>query len=373
MKKLWIGIGVVVVVALAIVFFLTQTKREPEEIKIGVILPLTGELASHGEDAKRGGDLAIKLRNQRGGIQGRKIVAIYEDDGNNPTTALSAFNKLLTIDKVQVVLGGMTSTVALALSPIADKKKIVLFSPTASHPKLTKKGGYIFRNWPSDNYDAKVIAEFSYNVLRKRSFAILYLNNDNGRALSGLFARRIKALGGNILANQGYEPGTNDFRTVLSKIKNLSPDALYTPGYYEDVAKILVQAKEMGINTQFLASSAIENPKLIELAGNAAEGLIYSKTLINPEDENYKEFLQHFKNLYQTDPGIAASQCFDAVNIIIMAIERGGYKSSEIQKELYNIQNYPGVTGKTSFDESGNVIKEFSIFTVKNGKFTSYE
>jgi branched-chain amino acid transport system substrate-binding protein len=373
MKKSWIGIGALVLVTLAIVFFVTQTKKEPKVVRIGVILPLTGELASHAEDAKKGIELAVQIKNKFGGINGAKLVPIYEDDRANPTAGVSAFQKLVASDKVQVVLGGFTSSVALAIAPIAERNKVVLFSPTASHPNLTKVGGYVFRNWPSDDYDAKVVAEFSYRTLHKTTFAIVHPNNDNGRALSELFEVYIKKLGGRVVLNEGYDLGTTDFRVILGKVKSYNPDALYLPGYYEDVARLLVQAVEMGLKTQVLCSSAVESPKFIELARNAAEGVIYSKTSVNFEDENYKNFVRDFESAYSVAPGIAASQSFDAINILSIAIERGGYSGENIREELLKVKDFPGVTGATSFDAKGDVIKTFTIFTIADGKFTQYK
>jgi len=372
MKKIIIVLGVVVFVIIFL-FLLIQTNREAQEVRIGVILPLTGELASHGEDAKKGIELAIKIKNSSQGIKGRMVKAVYEDDQMIPAVGVSAFQKLITLDNIEVVLGGLSSSVALAMAPIANSKKIVLFSPTASNPELTQKNGFVFRNWPADNYDAKNLANFAYNELKKIKYGILFLNNDNGRALSSLFEKYIEELGGKVLINQAYEAGTDDFRTVLGNFKRLNLDAVYLPGYYEDVAKILVQAKEVGLNVQFLSSSAIENPRLIELAKNAAENLVYSKTEIDKQNEYYKQFAEDFKNIYNSEPGIAAAQCYDAINLIILSIERGGYEGTKIQQELYNIKNYHGVTGETSFDERGDVIKEFTIFTIRNSQFVPYK
>jgi len=370
MKKYWIVISLII--ALGIVLVVTQTKKEQGEIKIGVILPLTGEIALHGEDAKKGIELAVSSRNISGGIIGRKIEIIFEDDGMTPVSGVAAFKKLVDLDKVKVVLGGMTSSVALAIAPIANEKRVILFSPTASHPKLTTENGYVFRNWPSDIYEASEISKFAFDVLKLKKYAVIFVNNDNGFALSEIFGKRIKELGGSVILSQSYESRASDFKTILSKAKNLNPDSIFLPGNYEDIAKILVQSKELGLNTQFIATSAIENPKLLEIARNAAEGLIYTKTYIDFQDPDYVIFVEEFKNKFGEEPGIAAAQCYDAINIIANAIEKAGYDREKIKNELYKIKEFPGVTGKTSFEKNGDVIKDIAIYTIRNGEFIKY-
>jgi len=372
MKKTLILFSLIIVVALVLVLVVTQTKREPGEIKIGAILPLTGEIALQGEDAKRGLELALSSRNMFGGIMGRKIKIIFEDDGMTPASGVAAFKKLVDLDKVKVVLGGMTSSVALAIAPIANEQKVILFSPTASHPKLTTQNGYVFRNWPSDIYEASEISKFAFDVLKLKKYAVIFVNNDNGFALSEIFDKRIKELGGNVILSQSYESGASDFRTILSKAKKLNPDSIYLPGNYEDIAKILVQSKELGLNTQFLATSAIENPRLLEIARNAAEGLIYTKTYVDFHSHDYVKFVDNFKKMFREEPGIAAAQSYDAINIIVDAIEKAGYDGEKIKNELYKIKDFPGVTGKTSFEKNGDVIKDMAIYTIRNMEFTKY-
>jgi len=373
-RNIWIAIGIIVIVALVIVLTVTQTKKEQGEIKIGAILPLTGEMSSHGQDAKEGIELAVEIKNKAGGIKGKKIVVIYEDDRMQPQVGVSVFEKLTTTDQVQVVLGGIGSSVALAIAPIAERKKVVFISPTASNPKLTYAGDYIFRNWPSDNFEGGTMVKAVYNKLKLEMIAILYVNNDFGQGLKNIFREKFEEAGGTILIEEKYDHGDNDFRTQLLKIKRRKPEAVYLPGYYQEIAKILRQAKEMQINALFLSTSPIENPKLLELAGNAAEGVIYTRPSFDPEhpNEEYKKFSSAFKQKYGKEPGIAAAQCYDVANIIFLSIEQGGLRGEKIQKAMAAVKNFPGVTGTTSFDEYGDVVKEITLFTIRNDKFVPF-
>jgi len=373
-RNLWIGISVVVIVALAIVLFITQTKKEPEVIKIGAILPLTGELASHGEDAKKGIDLAVEIINEQGGVRSHKVFVTYEDDRMQPKEGVSAFLKLVTTYKVQVVLGGIGSSVALAIAPIAQENNVVFLSPTASHSRLPLVGNYIFRIWSSDIFEGKKMSENAYNKLNLKKIAILFVNNDFGQGISEIFTGEFERLGGVVVSKDSYEQGDTDFRAHLHRIKELKPDAVYLPGYYQEVAKILKQAKELNINSQFLSTTPVENPKLLELAGNSAEGLIYTRPSFDPKNpsENYIKFVNLYRSKYHIDPGVAAAYSYDAINIILQSIEQGGFRSSEIRDAIAQIKDYPGVTGKISFDDNGDVIREFVLFTIRNGKFVRY-
>jgi len=371
MKKVWILIGIVILVALAIVLVVTQTRKEPEKIKIGAILPLTGDFSSHGNDAKKGMDLALEEINSKGAIYGKKVSIIYEDDKMQPEIGVSGFRKLVSIDKVQVITGILGSSVCLAIAPLAEKQNVVLLSLTASSPELTHVGEYFFRIWPSDVFEGKFVAEKTVKELGTKKFAILYVNNDFGIGLKNAFRKEFEKIGGQVLIEESYSQGDTDFRTQLSKIKPKNVEAIYLPGYYQEIAKILVQSKEMGIYTKFLSASPVENPELIKLAGDAAEGLVYARPAFDPlrPQKNYIKFADAFKNKYGMSPGIVAAYGYDAIQIIFLAIEKGGAKGDKIQESMSHIRNFEGTTGTISFDEYGDVIRQMVLFTVKGGNF----
>jgi branched-chain amino acid transport system substrate-binding protein len=369
MKKLWIGIGIVVVVALAIVLIITQTKKESEEIKIGVILPLTGDGAKYGEEAKNGLEIASEE------LKNVKVKILYEDDQGTTNGAVNAFNKLIATYNVPVIIGPMYSSTALAIAPLGEKKKVVIFSPSASSPDLTKAGDYFFRNWPSDVFEGGEMAKFAFNTLSLKRVAILSVNLDYGKGLTKVFKERFESLGGKVLTIEYYDQGATDFRTQLSKIKSLNPEAIYLPGYYTEIGLILRQAKEMGLKTKFLSCVGFDNPKVLEIAGNAAEGVIFARPYYDPESKNpmVRTFVERFRQKFGIDPGIYAAHSYDALKIVVTAIKKGGYSANGIKSALYSIKNFPGVTGNTSFDENGDVEKPIQIMMVKKGVFAKYE
>jgi branched-chain amino acid transport system substrate-binding protein len=346
-------------------------KEEPKEIKIGALLPLSGDGAKYGEEAKDGFDLAAEKINTEGGINGKKIKIVYEDDLGTSVGAVNGFNKIVTTEKVPVVLGPMFSSTTLAVAPKAEEKKIVLFSPSASTPALTKAGDYIFRNWPSDIFEGGEMAKYAYEKLGLRKIAILAVNLDYGSGLTKVFQESFSKLGGEILLEDTYEQGNTDFRTQLSKIKAKQPDAIYLPGYYAEIGLILKQAKELGVKTRFLSCVGFDSPKALEIAGRAAEGVIFGRPAYEPESKAPKvtNFVQEFKSKYNINPGTYAAHAYDALNIVAEAVKKGGYTADGIKTALYLIKNFQGVTGDTTFDQNGDVIKPIQIMKVEKQRF----
>jgi branched-chain amino acid transport system substrate-binding protein len=354
---------------------ITHTKRGPNEIVIGAILPLTGDGAMYGEWTKKGIDLAINEENQKGGINGKKIKILYEDTQQKPDLGVAAFKKLILIEKVQAVIGELSSSVTLAVAPVANQNKIVLLSPAASSPKITDAGDYIFRVCASDIFEGKVMAEFSMNKLKYKKVSILYINNEYGLGIKNVFNSVYIENGGEIVSIESFDQGTSDFRTQLLKIKVTNPQAIYLVGYAPEMAIALRQIKELRIKVPILSSYEAENPKILEVSGNAAEGIIYSAYDYDPKKENLlvQSFVKEYKINYGEEPNIVAALGYDSAKIMIEALKEARVISGdEIKNSLYNIKKYPGVTGITSFDRNGDVEKSVIIKTIKNKEFIEF-
>jgi len=374
MKKVWIIVGIVVVAALAFVLIVTQTKKDPNEIKIGAILPLTGGAGKYGEDAKGGIELSVEQKNAKGGINGKPIKVIFEDDQSNPQQTVSAFRKLTSIHQLPVIIGGMTSSSALAIAPIAEHDKVVLFSPSASAPVLSMAGDYIFRNELSDAYGGVAQAELTWNKLGIKKVAIIFINNDYGVGVKDAFLKTFTGLGGDVPVLESFEPDAQDFRAQLTRIKQKLPEAIFIIAYKEAIL-ILRQIKELGIKAKLLSTPVFEDKEIIEKAGKAAEGVIYvyyggfePKSM----DEHIRKFVEAFRIKYNRDPGYYGALGYDAMNIVLLAIEKAGIQSVDIKNGLYQIKDFPGVTGKTTFDSNGDVTKPVILKIVKDGKFQNY-
>ena len=337
---------------------MTGNSVRDDMIKIGVVTPLSGDASNYGEWTKEGLELALDEIN----AESRKIELIYEDGQCNPKPSTDAINKLINIDNVKAVIGEVCSSATLAMAPIAEENHVVLMSTASSSPLITDAGDYIFRNWPSDTFEAGSMAAFA-NERGYGSAAVLYVNNDYGNGLKEIFSQDFD---GEILAAESYEQESADFRVQLTKIMRRNPEALYVGGYTNEIARILVQAKELGLEAQILSVVSVESEKTIEVAGESAEGVFYTYPKFDLEDESIQGFRAAFNAKYGKDPEIFASTAYDALKILALAMEEG---ADSIKDSLYLVQGYPGVSGQTSFDENGDVPKPSDIKVIKNGKF----
>ncbi|MCK4788027.1 MAG: ABC transporter substrate-binding protein, partial [Desulfobacteraceae bacterium] len=287
---------------------------------------------------------------------------------------VAAAIKLIAVDGTKVIIGGVASSVTLAIEPIATSKGVILFSPASSSPRLTGISKYFFRTWPSDVFEATAIAEFSYRTLRLRRVAVLYVNNDYGLGLKDEFTKRFKACGGQVVEIQTHEQGTNDLRTQLTKIKSASPDGVYLAGYHREMAFATKQMRELGVTAQILGDADYGVQELLDIAGNSAEGAIYStpEYNINTGTDSVRAFADAFKRKYGRESSVFEANAYDAVMIVSKAIEKHGLDTEQIADFIASVENYAGASGDISFGAKGEVEKPASIKIVKGGAFHLY-
>lgn len=370
---------IVPVMLLSLILALSGTafsESQSGSVKIGAVLPLTGDSAAWGEQGKYGIEIAVEEINSKGGINGKKLEVVYEDSQAIPRNAVTSIQKLINVDKVPAVVGDIVSATTLAMAPIAEKSKTVLMAISASAPAITNAGEYTFRVWPSDLLEGSVLAEFVAKNKYKR-VCILHIQTDYGTGLRDVFKKTLEQKGGKMILTQGYKQDETDFKPVLLKIKSKKADAVYLVSYYKDAGLVLKQAKEIGLKTQFFGATAVESPKLLEIAGDAADGLIYPIiTDFDPDNPTSiaKKFIEKFKKKFGVAPDWASSHAHDAVVVIAEAMKKGGATGTGIKKTIDSQRCFEGVTGKIVFDKNGDVIdKPVTIKTVKNGKFEAYK
>jgi len=343
-------------------------KDAPAEIKIGCITPLTGENANYGKQTKAGVDLAVEQINARGGIGGKKLVVVYEDDQMNAKVGTDAIQKLISVEKVPVILGAFGSRVTLAIAPIAERSKVVLFSASSTADAIADAGDYIFRNVPPNAGQGTTAAHFCQDALEAKTACVLQVNDDYGRSLGDAFVSAFKEKG-QVLSVETYSPGVKDYRTQLTRIRGQAPDVVFCPSYYQEMGLILKQAKELGIEARFISGDGAVDPQLVTLAGNAAEGSYYTMMGIPLGSPAAAKFETDYEKKYGEKPGVYAAYAYDATMIIADAISRGGYTADGVKQALYDTTGYSGVTGITSFDARGEVRKPYAVFEVRNGDF----
>ena len=257
----------------------------------------------------------------------------------------------------------------MAAAPIAEKDKVVLLSPIATSSKISTAGDYVFRIYPDNAQEGDKLVAMAKKI-GKTEAAIIYANNDFGSDMADMLAKKASLAGIDILDSESYSFDATDFRTQLAKIAEKKPSAIFLAGYPNDMALILKQAGEMGIKAQFFAPDTFDDPTILATAGKAAEGVIY----IVPSDQTPESFKSAFKAKYGKDPDILSKMDYDAVNLLALAIQRGGNDGTAIKNELYKIHDYPGVTGPITIDSNGDAINRVLAFkTIENGKAIPYQ
>ena len=345
------------------------SKKKASVLKIGATLPLTGDAAVWGNNTKEGIELAVEKVNSTGGVLGRQVKVIYEDTEALPQKGVSAYRKLVQVNKVPAIIDDSVSSVTLAMAPLAQKDKVVVLATGATAPKISQAGEFIFRIWNSDSYEGEMAAAYAYNDLGLRKIAILYINNDYGKGLEDVFLTQFEKLGGAIVSSESFEQNSSDMRSQLTKIQASNPAGFYLVGYPKEIPVALRQAKELGITAKLIGTVAMQDPKLIENAGDAAEGLMFPY----PKDPTGKEceaFKASFKKKYGKDPGITSDVGYDAVMMIAEAVRLSrGFSGEEIRKGLNMLKDYSGVSGQMTFDTNGDVRKAIGMTQIKASTF----
>jgi len=376
MKK-GIIVGIILIVIIVVGYFVLmppQNESEKNVIKFGVIMPLTGPVAEPGTNALRGIEIAVDDFNNNNRQQ---IELIVEDSKSNPTDGTSAIHKLIDIDKVKIVIGDIMSSVILATAPIAEKKQVIMISPGGSNPDIREAGDYIFRIYPSDDYDGQVMAEYIFKKLDYVTTAVINVNNDYGIGVRKTFVSKYKELGGTIILNEEYLQGQTDFRNTILKIKNGKPDVIYIIGNPAENGNIVKQLKELNVNIPLTGNLSFENEEFIEIARGAFDSIIFSAPYFNiSSDEKFvKEFVQKYQsNNGEKMPDVAASLGYDVAKILISVLANNNFSIPDLKDDLYEVENFEGITGRISFDSKGDVVKDIFIKIIDgNGKIDVIE
>lgn len=371
-----VRVSLVIFLAVVIVFPLSCSKKQPEykEIKIGAILPLTGDGALYGQMARKAIELAVEEINAKKGTGGKRFSVIYEDSQLKPNLAVNAATKLITVDKVLAIIGPMASNEFIPVIPIMQKYKVPVISPSATSHEITELGSYKFRTIVSDIYDGTAMAKFAFDKMGFRKATVFYVDEAGPRGVSIAFIEEFKRLGGQIVAQEKGDRDGSDFRTQITKIKDANPDAVYFAGYAKETVVFLRQAKELGLDRALMTHQLIDDPDVIKRAGETAEGVFFTTPKLTPETGGVavKDFFSKFKGKYGELPQNFAPNAYDAMMLIAQAVEKYGAISEGINKGLLNIKDYYGASGEITIDENGDVVQYMTIMTIKNGGAVQY-
>lgn len=341
------------------------------EILVGEFGSLTGGTATFGQSQHNGVTMAVEEINAAGGVLGKKIKVLVEDDQSKPEEAATAVTKLINQDRVVAVIGEVASSRTLAAAPIAQANKIPLISSASTNPRVTQVGDYIFRVCFIDPFQGSVMAKFAANTLKFKKVAVLYdVRNDYSVGLRNFFSETFKSLGGEIVGEQSYSEGDSDFRAQLTQLKSLAPEGIYVPGYYTEVGTIARQARELGITVPLMGGDGWDSPKLTEIGGAAIEGSYLSNHYsVNDPSPAIQKFVGAYQTKFGAAPDALAGLGYDAVYVLADAIKRAGStEGPKIRDAIAATRDFVGVTGTITIDKDRNAVKPAVVLKIAGGK-----
>jgi branched-chain amino acid transport system substrate-binding protein len=342
-----------------------------KEIVIGGYAPVTGEAATFGTSTKNGFDLAVEELNAKGGVLGKPIKLAFADEKGDPAEGATVVNKLIQQDKVVAIVGPVMSKVALAGDPVSQAAGIPSMATTATNPKVTQVGDYCFRACFIDPFQGTVGAIFAHDNLKMKKAACLFdLGNDYTKGLSDFFKAKFTALGGEVTGFEGHASGTTDFKAQLTKLLAGKPEILYVSDYYNDVALIAKQARELGFKGPLLGGDGWDSPKLTEVGGAAVEGCYFTNHDLDPNRPVVQEFRKKYQAKFSNEPDGLATLAYDSVYLMVDAIRRAGKTDGAAIRDALAATDMDVVSGHIKFDKDRNPVKSVGIFEVKNGKET---
>ena len=350
-----------------------ESSQETKVMKLGGIGPLTGPLAIYGVTSTNGSKLAFEEINKNGGILGKQVEYIVLDEKGDSTEAVTAYNKLVD-EGVVALIGDITSKPSLAVAEVAAQDNLPMITPTGTQFNITEAGPNVFRVCFTDPYQGVVLANFAKNNLNAETAAVVVNNSsDYSDGVAKAFVEQAEKLGLKVVAKEGYSDGDKDFRAQLTKILPTNPDVLVVPDYYEQVALITTQAREVGIKATFVGPDGWDGvAKTLDASAYGAVENSYFTNHYSLQDQSPKvqNFLKAYKEAYNEEPSAFSALSYDAAYMMKAAIEKAGTTDKQAVVDALKNLDYDGVTGHLTFDENNNPVKAVTVLKIVNGEYT---
>lgn len=349
------------------------SKADSDTIRIGLAAPISGTQAQYGQAFKNGAELAAAQVNEAGGIDGKKVEIVVQDDKGDSNEAVNVANKFVSDKSILAVVGHFNSSATLATAPVYNKNKIVEISPSSSAPGVTDAGEYTFRVITTDAFQADYLANWT-KELGYGKVALIYEQSDFGLGLLDVYKKSAPANNIDIVAAEAYNPGDKDFSTVLTKIKEKQPEAIFIGGFYNEAALIAQQAKKLNLNVDFIGVDSLYSEALLDLGKDSVEGFkLIGFFFPGGENAEATKFAEQYQAAYNSKPDTYAAYSYVATSVVLEAIKEKGADRESIKTYLETLKDYKGATGVLSFDENGDVITTPSRLTIQDGKFELYK
>ncbi len=348
-------------------------EKEGGTIRIAVAAPQTGDNSEYGIGFANAATLMAEKYNADGGVNGKEIVIEKFDDKNSPEEAVSVANKIVSDGNIPIVIGHFSSGVCLAAAPSYNENKIIEISPSASHPDYSSVGNFIFRNNTIINKEAKASVDIAVNDLGKTKIGIISIKTDWGVSTSNIVKEIVEKdfPSASVVAHEEVIEGSDDYRPSITKLNDAGTEVVICVGMYNLVAPVAKQYKEINKDIEIVGFSNAYSQQLLELGGGAIEGVAFPVIFFSEsDDESVKAFVKDYNEKYGSNPSALTAQAYDSVGIFLEAVKKVGLDDPDKLRDEVNNLEYNGVTGKTKFDEKGDVDKSFTKVIVKDGKFS---
>ena len=341
-----------------------------DKVRVGVFMSTTGSTANFGISSVNGIKMAADEINKAGGINGKQVELLVQDDRSDASEAATIVTKFVTQDQVNAVIGEVASSRSIAAAPIAQNAKIPMLTPSSTNPEVTKKGDFIFRSCFIDPYQGAAIAQFAAKTLGAKTAAIMVdRKNDYSTGLEKVITETFTRLGGKMVATQSYQEGDQDFNAQLTSLKGANPEVIFVPGYYNDVGLIAKQARDKGITVPLIGGDGWDSEQLYKIGGTALNGSYFTNHY-SPFDTapNVVKFVSDYKSRYNSTPDALAATAYDAANIMFDAIKRSkSLSGTDIRDALAATNAFPGVTGTVTFNKQRDAVKPIVMIEIKDG------
>jgi branched-chain amino acid transport system substrate-binding protein len=354
----------------------TEPAAEPaatgDKIKVALLFPMTGDVATFGLSSKQGSELALQEWNEKGGVNGQQIEWIVGDSRCDAQEARNQATKVIEQDKVGFIIGEVCSSASIPISEVVNEKNVLQISPTSTNPAVTVDADgnhkpYTFRACFLDPFQGDVLATFAYTDKGLKNAAILYdQGNDYVRGLAEYIKGAYEKLGGTVKVYEAYNKDDADFSVLLSKVQDANVDVLFLPDYYNKVSLIGTQARERGIKAVMMGGDGWDSP---ELDLKALDGGFFSNHY-SPADPRpiVQDFIKKYTEKYGAAPDALAVLAYDAANILMTSIQDAKSADPSVVKDAMLKVKVEGVSGEITMDQFGNPIKAAAITAVKDGK-----
>lgn len=374
-RRLLALLAVVTFVVAAAVVAAPDVAYAADPIVIGLFAPMSGDNAEYGRTFDRAITIFVDQINAAGGIHGRPIQIVKEDDRAQPAEAANIARRFAADRNIIATIGSFSSTASLAAAPILERAGVVQLSPSSSHPDFTKQGTYMFRNVNTQDIEGPLNAEFVVGRLGAKRIAVIYRQDDWGLTASQSFVKAARSLGAEVVLNEAVIEGTRDFRTLITRLHTLNPDVIYLALFYADAAVFAQQAKQGGLSVPVVTNSSLHNPQLIALGGDAVEGF-YVPANFFPGDPDpvVQNFIAAYRARWNEEPDQFAAIAYDSIAVIAEAIKSildagRPLTRQAVRDALYALPPYRGVSGIIRFDSEGDVHKQMTWLVIENGEF----